>query len=136
MEEFKGRDVAFVSDWLTKKVFKRSLLEIGGADDDGSLVGYDRQIRRQGTGVGHLNTIFARHWIYKQPPAGNMCSQGLAENLTTFVGQRSSYNPRSSDNISLVTFHMILGALPIHIGGIYTHLIVQRANKGKFERWK
>ena len=22
MEEFKGRDIAFVSDWLTKKVFK------------------------------------------------------------------------------------------------------------------
>ena len=45
-EEFKGRDVAFVSDWLTKKVFKRPLLKTGGADNDCSLVGYDRQIRR------------------------------------------------------------------------------------------
>ena len=34
IEEFKGRDVAFVSDWLTKKVFKRSLLKTAGADDD------------------------------------------------------------------------------------------------------
>ena len=48
MEEFKGRDVAFVSDWLTKRVFKRSLLKTAGADDDCSLVGYDRQIRRSG----------------------------------------------------------------------------------------
>ena len=46
MEEFIGRDVAFVSDWLTKKVFKESLLKTAGADDDCSLVGYDRQIRR------------------------------------------------------------------------------------------
>ena len=46
MEEFKGRDVAFVSDWLTKKVFKRSLLKTAGADDDCSLVGYDRQIQQ------------------------------------------------------------------------------------------
>ena len=46
MEEFKGRDVAFVSDWLTKRVFKRSLLKMAGADDDFSLVGYDRQMRR------------------------------------------------------------------------------------------
>ena len=46
MEEFKGRGAAFVSDWLTKKVFKRSLLKTAGADDDFSLVGYDRQIRR------------------------------------------------------------------------------------------
>ena len=45
-EEFKGRDVAFVSDWLTKKVIKRSSLKTGGADDDCSLVGYDRQIQR------------------------------------------------------------------------------------------
>ena len=45
-EEFKGRDVAFVSDWLTKKVFKRSSLKTGGADHGCSLVGYDRQIRR------------------------------------------------------------------------------------------
>ena len=30
MKEFKGRDVAFVSDWLTKKVFKRSLLKTAG----------------------------------------------------------------------------------------------------------
>ena len=37
MEEFKGRDVAFVSDWLTKKVFKRSLLKIAGADNDCSI---------------------------------------------------------------------------------------------------
>ena len=44
MEEFKGRDVAFVSDWLTKKVFKRSLLKIAGADNDCCLIGYDRQI--------------------------------------------------------------------------------------------
>ena len=29
-----------MSDWLTKKVFKRSLLKTGGADDDCSLVGY------------------------------------------------------------------------------------------------
>ena len=47
MEEFKGRDVAFVSDWLTKNVFKRSLLKTPGADDHCSL-------------VGHLNTILAR----------------------------------------------------------------------------
>ena len=46
IEEFKGRDVAFVSDWLTKKVFKRSLLKMAGADNDCSLIGYDRQIRR------------------------------------------------------------------------------------------
>ena len=46
MEEFKGRDVAFVSDWLTKKVFKKSLLKTAGADDDCSFVGYDRQKRR------------------------------------------------------------------------------------------
>ena len=45
MEEFKEREVAFVSDWLTKKVFKRSLLKTGGANDDCSLVGYDRQMR-------------------------------------------------------------------------------------------
>ena len=54
MEEFEVRDVAFVSDWLTKKVFKRSFLKTAGADDDCSLVGYDRQIR------GHLKTILAR----------------------------------------------------------------------------
>ena len=47
MEEFKGRDVASVSDWLTKKGFKRSLLKTAGADDDCSL-------------LGHLNTILAR----------------------------------------------------------------------------
>ena len=46
MEELKGRDVAFVSDWLTKKVLKKSLLKTAGADDECSLVGYDRQIRR------------------------------------------------------------------------------------------
>ena len=46
MEEFKGRDIAFVSDWLTKKVFKRSLLKMTGAEDNCSLVGYDRQILR------------------------------------------------------------------------------------------
>ena len=39
MEEFKGRDIAFVSDWLTKKVFKRSLLKTGGAENDCFLVG-------------------------------------------------------------------------------------------------
>ena len=54
MEEFKVRDVAFVGDWLTKKVFKRSLLKTAAADDDCSLVGYDRQIR------GHLKNILAR----------------------------------------------------------------------------
>ena len=43
MEEFKGRYVAFVSDWLTRKVFKRSLLKMAGADNDCSLVGCDRQ---------------------------------------------------------------------------------------------
>ena len=48
MEEFKGRDVAFVSDWLTKKVFTRSLLKTAGANDDCSLVRYDGQIRRWG----------------------------------------------------------------------------------------
>ena len=37
MEEFKGSDVAFVSDWLTKRVFKRSLLKTAGADDNCSL---------------------------------------------------------------------------------------------------
>ena len=47
-KEFKGRDVAFVSDWLTKKVFKRSLLKTGGADDNCSVVGNDRQIGRLG----------------------------------------------------------------------------------------
>ena len=46
LDEFKGRDVAFVSDWLTKKVFKRSLLKTAEADDDCSSVGYDRKIRR------------------------------------------------------------------------------------------
>ena len=46
MEQLKGRDVAFVSDWLTKNVFRRSLLETGGADDDCSLVGYDRRYGR------------------------------------------------------------------------------------------
>ena len=57
MEEFKGRDVAFVSDWLTKKVFKRSLLKTGGAYDDCSLVDMtDKSDDR----VGHLNTILAR----------------------------------------------------------------------------
>ena len=35
MEEFKGRDIAFVSDWLTKKL------------------GTDRQIRRQGRAFEH-----------------------------------------------------------------------------------
>ena len=53
MEGSKGRDVAFVSDWLTKKVFKRSLLKTAGADDDCSLVGYDRQIRRHGRAFEH-----------------------------------------------------------------------------------
>ena len=43
MEEFKGRDIAFVSDWLTKKVFKS-----WGQTDKSN----DR--------VGHLNTILAR----------------------------------------------------------------------------
>ena len=38
MEEFKGRDIAFVS------LQKRSLLKTTGADNDCSLVGYDRQI--------------------------------------------------------------------------------------------
>ena len=44
MEDFKGRDVAFVSDWLTKKAFKRSFLKTERANDDCSLVGYDRQV--------------------------------------------------------------------------------------------
>ena len=48
MEEFKGIDVAFVSDCLTNKVFKRS-----GADDDCSLVGFDRQIGREGRAFEH-----------------------------------------------------------------------------------
>ena len=43
MEEFKGRDIAFVSDWLTKKVFK-SWEQTDKSDDR----------------VGHLNTILAR----------------------------------------------------------------------------
>ena len=48
MEEFKGLDVAVVSDCLTNNVFKRS-----GADDDCSLVGFDRQIRREGRAFEH-----------------------------------------------------------------------------------
>ena len=40
MEDFKGRDVAFAS------VFKRSLLNTTGVDDDCSFVRYDRQFRR------------------------------------------------------------------------------------------
>ena len=43
MEEFKGRDTAFVSDWVTRKVFKS-----WGQTD----ISYDR--------VGHLNTVLAR----------------------------------------------------------------------------
>ena len=35
--EFIGKDVALVSDWLTKKVFKRSVLKMAGTDDDCSL---------------------------------------------------------------------------------------------------
>ena len=46
MEEFKRRDIAFVSYWLTKKGFKRSLFKTKGANNDCPLVGYDRQIRR------------------------------------------------------------------------------------------
>ena len=46
VEEFKGRDVAFVSDWLTKKV-QKVFIKTAGADSDCSL-------------VGHLNTILAR----------------------------------------------------------------------------
>ena len=57
MEEFKGRDIAFVSNWLTKKVFKRSLLKTTGAADDCSSVGYDR---KSDDGVGHLTTILPR----------------------------------------------------------------------------
>ena len=53
MEEFKGRDVAFVSDWLRKKVFERSLLKTGGADNNCSS---DKSDDR----VGHLNTILIR----------------------------------------------------------------------------
>ena len=45
MEEFKRKDIAFVSDWLTKS-FKRSLFKTTGANNDCPLVGYDRQIRR------------------------------------------------------------------------------------------
>ena len=41
---FKGRDAVFVSDWHTKKVFKRFLLKTAGADNDCSSVGFDRQI--------------------------------------------------------------------------------------------
>ena len=44
MKEFKGRDVAFVSDWLKKRVFERSLLKTSGVYGDCYLVGYDRQI--------------------------------------------------------------------------------------------
>ena len=43
MELVKGRDIAFVRDWLTKKVFKRW----------GQAVKSDDM-------VGHLNTILAR----------------------------------------------------------------------------
>ena len=43
MEEFKGREIAFVSDWLTKKVFKSWRLTDKWAD-----------------GVGHLDTILTR----------------------------------------------------------------------------
>ena len=55
MEEFTGRDVAFVSDWLTKKVFKRSLLKTGGADNNCSIFS-----RVSNDKIGHLNTILAR----------------------------------------------------------------------------
>ena len=53
MEEFKGRDVAFVSNWLTKKVFKRSLLKTAGGDDDCSLAEYHRQIQQWGGAFEH-----------------------------------------------------------------------------------
>ena len=43
MEEFKGRDTAFVSDWLSKKVFKSW-----------------GQIEKADKSVGHFNTILAR----------------------------------------------------------------------------
>ena len=49
-EEFKGRDIAFVSDWLTKKVFTRAFLKTGRADDDCSLVGYFNTILARGGG--------------------------------------------------------------------------------------
>ena len=52
MEEFKGRDVAFASDWLTKKAFKRSLLKTAGADDNCSLTGYDRQTKPSNQMIG------------------------------------------------------------------------------------
>ena len=43
----------FVSDWHTKRVFKRSLLKTAGADNDCSSVGFDRQIRGQGRAFEH-----------------------------------------------------------------------------------
>ena len=43
MEEFKGRGIAFVSNWLTKKVFKS----------------WGQKDKSEGR-VGHLNTILAR----------------------------------------------------------------------------
>ena len=43
MKQFKGRDIAFVSDWLTKKVFK-SWGQTDKSDDR----------------LGHLNTILVR----------------------------------------------------------------------------
>ena len=66
-KEFKGRDVAFVSDWLTKKVFKRSLLKTGGADDDCSLVGNDRQIRRLGWAFEHHFGLSGRELNLNDP---------------------------------------------------------------------
>ena len=43
MEEFKGRDTAFVSEWLSKEVFKSW-----------------GQIEKADKSVGHFNTILAR----------------------------------------------------------------------------
>ena len=66
MEEFKGRDIAFVSNWLTKKVFK-------------SLEQTDKSDVR----VGHLNTILVRgggnlnNPIFKSSNASGLPGEGL-----------------------------------------------------------
>ena len=68
MEEFKGRDEAFVSDWLTKKVFKRSLLKTAGADNDCSLVGHLKNILARGG--GNLNDSIFKSSNARALPGG------------------------------------------------------------------
>ena len=80
MEEFKGRDVAFVSDWLTKKVFKRSLLKTAGADDDCSLVGLNTILARGG---GNLNDpIFKSSNARAFPGGGGMLKFRVDRRIT------------------------------------------------------